>query len=190
MAILVLRPRDYANLLENAAMPHRSLKVRREIEKLRSKKRAEHRIQINLNEEDANEIAGRIYTSDLSNYETPEAIRERMEFIARMGVSEEGMTNNSYVGYSNSEWKAMIEIASGLQSEVNLKEIPEIVYYDLTQNYDMFEPYMLYMVGRSYGYRSPTELEDERGEDEEESSSAFAAAFGVTDENGNQTNGD
>lgn len=201
MSILILHPRLFANLLEKGAMPHRSLKVRREIEKMRSKKRQNERAQVNLTANDASILAAGIYTSDLSRFESSAEMRDYMEQIAKAGVSKEGMENNSYIGYSSSEWKAMIEIASGLESTLNLNEVPETVLYDLTQHYSYFEDYLTMMIGRAYGAITQEEIDrvlhemnvDHEGEEEEEVQPSIAArAFGATpieNENTDQTDG-
>lgn len=189
MSIVILHPRLFANLLEKGAMPHRSLKVRREIEKMRSKKRQNERAQINLTANDASILAAGIYTSDLSRFESGMEMRDYMEQIAKSGVSNEGMENNSYIGYSSSEWKAMIEIASGLESTLNLKEVPETVLYDLTQHYAYFEDYLTMMIGRAYGAITQEEIDrvlnemnvdHENDEEEEVQPSIAARAFGAT----------
>jgi hypothetical protein len=161
MSLVVLHPRLYAILLAAEAQPHKSLKVRREIEKLRSKKREGNRIQINLEPEDAQAIAGIIHEYDLARM-SGEKLRDYMEQIARTPIDASQMNNTAYVGYSSSEWKAMIEIAAGVESTLDLKEVPPVIFYDLSSMYHAVEYYLGYMVGRAYGHRSPTEADDER----------------------------
>ena len=167
MSLIVLHPRLYSNLLETSARPHTSLKVRREIEKLRAKKREGNRIQINLEQEDAQAIAGIIYEHDLIRFENAEEMHSYMEQIAVASANVENMDSTAYVGFSSSEWKAITELASGAESSMNLKELPAVVFYNMAPIYDAFVAYFEYMVGRAYGYRSPTEVEDERKQIEE-----------------------
>jgi hypothetical protein len=108
-------------------------------------------------------------------------------------MTSEAMTNTAYIGYSNSEWKAMTEIASGLESTLDLNEIPLTVFYDMSQFYEeWFRDYLGYMVGRSYGLRAVDELERETEQlanfkevqeemiEEADKPSEFALAFGAT----------
>lgn len=146
MAILTLPARDYANMLESA-VGMRSLKIRRQVEQLRAKKRAKNITRMNLTQEQASELTGVIYSS-LFSYMNKEELRDLLDSY----VEKELGTEPPCVIYSMSEWKAVVEIATGLQSNIDLQKFGNWnIYFNFKNIAGNMYPHILTMVAAAHG---------------------------------------
>jgi hypothetical protein len=146
MAILILPARDYANMLEQA-VGMRSLKIRRQVEKLRAKKRAKDVTRINLTGEDASSLTAILYGALWEHFE-----KEELRDVLDSYVDMELGTEPPAVIYSMSEWKAVVELASGLESKINLQQFGSWnIYLNFYSIREALYPYIQRMVAIAHG---------------------------------------
>ena len=147
MAILILPARDYANMLEKA-VGTRSLKIRRQIQMLRAKKRANNVTRINLQQEQAAVLTGAIYEAFFS-YMDKEALRDQLDAYVD---KEDQDTDPPAIVYSMSEWKAVVETASGLTSSIDLKRFGNWnIYFNFANATEEIYPHVLNIIAAAHG---------------------------------------
>lgn len=147
MAILILPARDYANMLEQA-VGMRSLKIRRQVEKLRAKKRAKDVTRINLNEQDAASLTGILYAAFWEKYEDKEELLHVLDSYIDMDLG----TDPPAVIYSMSEWKAVVEIATSLESKIDLQKFGAWnIYFNFQNIREALYPYIQRMIAIAHG---------------------------------------
>lgn len=150
MAILILPARAYANMLEQA-VGTRSLKIRRQVQQLRAKKRAENITRINLTQEDASILTGLIY-EELHKCWVENDDREGLRDLLDSYVDMELGTEPPAIVYSMSEWKAVTEIASGLDSKIDLERHGAWnIYFQIGDIHHAVYPYIRQMIGKAHG---------------------------------------
>lgn len=147
MAILILPARDYATLLEQA-VGTRSLKIRRQIEKLRAKKRAKDVTRINLTGQDASSLTAILYAAFWEEREDKEMLRIMLDDYVNMELG----TEPPAIIYSMSEWKSVVEIASGLESKIDLNQFGSWnIYFNFQTIRDAMYPYIQRMIAIAHG---------------------------------------
>lgn len=176
MAILVIPVRMYANLLDRAVPSHNSLKIRREIQQLRAKKRSARQIQINLQPQDASDLTGRWFVEKYAPDERAGAVAE---LEALVGNKAEEMREPPCMVYSISEWKALIEMGTGQSSSIDLDANGhEPVFVQLNAYWPNMEDLVLNMISmaRNPQRRVPDLVKDvDEGDNVSDEELAFGA---------------
>lgn len=190
MAILILTARSYGQLLQTACdgFGSRSLKLRREVQKLLAPKHKTRNMKINLSPEQSSALTGAIYEEDFikRGHQDTEGLRLDLE---KMAGEENTAVEVPYVAYSISEWKAIVEIASGQESVLDVNVIRPPVIYNMSHVFEKIKPTLLRIFADAYGMEESKakkidaeELNKLAVESQTKVSEEFAALFGVIPE--------
>lgn len=186
MAILVVSSRKFAELIERSCALHRSLKLRTLVKRLRHPKNAGSNHQVNLNRKDSMELTGLWFSAAYSVED-----RTKQETLVELDALHTSAENAServppVIIYSMSEWKAIVEIGTGLTSMINLHatNANDPVFLNLKVLWPSVEEYVCSVIRNAYqpqNVAAPRILHDEIPQG--------GAAFGAVDasENAEET---
>ena len=152
MAILVLSSRNFASLLREACNPN-ELKIKRLIERSMAKKNEHNTLRINLTEDDLKALNMMVYEHDFMERGLEET--DLALSLDQYAMDEDNANEGTppYIAYSLSEWKAIVEIATGQTSSIDLTALDAhllTVQYDLEKIYTQVRPIVLEMIRRGY----------------------------------------
>lgn len=150
MAILVLPLRTYGILMERALPVHTSLKFRRKVEKFKSKKRSSRLIEINLEQRDVTELTGLWFTAQFYGEYKGEELRDALQMMVS---KEHQLQEPPCIIYSYSEWKAIVEIGSGVANTLpaEAKYGEDKVVVNIEEVFEHLRDALELMIRRAHG---------------------------------------